>query len=114
MTMERARPAVRRCAIYARKSPEEGLEQGFNSLHAPSGSATKNWRAKNYSLLSFLEISSSEPWSRDPMTTMALGLRRTKVRLGRNLVQGRQTMATDNTGCTTFQLSILDRSVEID
>jgi hypothetical protein len=24
MTMERARPAVRRCAIYARKSPEEG------------------------------------------------------------------------------------------
>jgi hypothetical protein len=48
------------------------------------------------------------------MTTMALGLRRTKVRLGRNLVQGRQTMTTDNTGCTTFQLSILDRSVEID
>jgi site-specific DNA recombinase len=34
MSMERARPAVRRCAIYARKSSEEGLEQGFNSLHA--------------------------------------------------------------------------------
>ncbi len=23
-----------RCAIYTRKSSEEGLEQGFNSLHA--------------------------------------------------------------------------------
>ena len=26
--------AVRRCAIYTRKSSEEGLEQAFNSLHA--------------------------------------------------------------------------------
>jgi site-specific DNA recombinase len=26
--------AVRRCAIYTRKSSEEGLEQNFNSLHA--------------------------------------------------------------------------------
>jgi site-specific DNA recombinase len=26
--------ALRRCAIYTRKSTEEGLEQGFNSLHA--------------------------------------------------------------------------------
>ena len=26
--------AVRRCAIYTRKSSEEGLEQDFNSLHA--------------------------------------------------------------------------------
>jgi site-specific DNA recombinase len=26
--------AVRRCAIYARKSSEEGLEQDYNSLHA--------------------------------------------------------------------------------
>ena len=31
MIMERA---VRRCAIYTRKSSEEGLEQDFNSLHA--------------------------------------------------------------------------------
>lgn len=29
-----SRRAVRRCAIYARKSSEEGLEQGFNSLDA--------------------------------------------------------------------------------
>jgi site-specific DNA recombinase len=28
------KPAVKRCAIYTRKSSEEGLEQGFNSLHA--------------------------------------------------------------------------------
>ena len=28
------RNAVRRCAIYTRKSSEEGLEQAFNSLDA--------------------------------------------------------------------------------
>ncbi len=28
------RPASQRCAIYTRKSSEEGLEQDFNSLHA--------------------------------------------------------------------------------
>ena len=28
------KPATRRCAIYTRKSSEEGLEQAFNSLHA--------------------------------------------------------------------------------
>jgi site-specific DNA recombinase len=32
--MERTKTAVRRCAVYTRKSSEEGLEQGFNSLHA--------------------------------------------------------------------------------
>ncbi|MGO9450843.1 MAG: recombinase family protein [Candidatus Binataceae bacterium] len=32
--MERTKLAVRRCAIYTRKSSEEGLEQDFNSLHA--------------------------------------------------------------------------------
>src|SRR5260370_37506249 len=26
--------SVRRCAVYTRKSSEEGLEQSFNSLHA--------------------------------------------------------------------------------
>jgi site-specific DNA recombinase len=30
----RASNAVRRCAVYTRKSSEEGLEQDFNSLHA--------------------------------------------------------------------------------
>ena len=29
-----ARAATRRCAIYTRKSSEEGLEQAFNSLDA--------------------------------------------------------------------------------
>ena len=28
------KPALRRCAIYTRKSSEEGLEQEFNSLQA--------------------------------------------------------------------------------
>ena len=32
--MERAKHPLRRCAIYTRKSSEEGLEQDFNSLHA--------------------------------------------------------------------------------
>ena len=29
-----AKPPARRCAVYTRKSCEEGLEQDFNSLHA--------------------------------------------------------------------------------
>jgi len=32
--MERDSTALRRCAVYTRKSSEEGLEQDFNSLHA--------------------------------------------------------------------------------
>jgi site-specific DNA recombinase len=32
--MEQSKPKTRRCAIYTRKSSEEGLEQNFNSLHA--------------------------------------------------------------------------------
>jgi site-specific DNA recombinase len=32
--MGRANNAIRRCAVYTRKSSEEGLEQDFNSLHA--------------------------------------------------------------------------------
>ena len=32
--MKTTKPQVRRCAIYTRKSSEEGLEQDFNSLHA--------------------------------------------------------------------------------
>src|SRR6201987_5292752 len=32
--MEQSKPKIRRCAIYTRKSSEEGLEQDFNSLHA--------------------------------------------------------------------------------
>src|ERR1700756_860551 len=32
--MEHARSRTRRCAVYTRKSSEEGLKQDFNSLHA--------------------------------------------------------------------------------
>src|SRR3954464_7068948 len=32
--MSRGDPSRKRCAIYTRKSSEEGLEQEFNSLHA--------------------------------------------------------------------------------
>jgi site-specific DNA recombinase len=34
MPMDHSKPRARRCAIYTRKSSEEGLEQDFNSLHA--------------------------------------------------------------------------------
>src|SRR5271155_5420652 len=32
--MEQSKPKTRRCAVYTRKSSDEGLEQNFNSLHA--------------------------------------------------------------------------------
>ena len=32
--MQQGKTQIRRCAIYTRKSSEEGLEQDFNSLHA--------------------------------------------------------------------------------
>src|ERR1700723_3585503 len=32
--MEQNKRTIQRCAIYTRKSSEEGLEQDFNSLHA--------------------------------------------------------------------------------
>src|SRR5271166_1160141 len=32
--MEPDKPKTLRCAVYTRKSSEEGLEQAFNSLHA--------------------------------------------------------------------------------
>jgi hypothetical protein len=32
--MEHVKHPIRRCAVYSRKSSEEGLEQDFNSLHA--------------------------------------------------------------------------------
>jgi hypothetical protein len=34
VALERAKLAVRRCAVYIRKSSEEGLDQDFNSLNA--------------------------------------------------------------------------------
>ena len=50
--MESAKPVLRRCAIYTRKSSEEGLEQDFNSLHAQreaceafiKSQASEGWR----------------------------------------------------------------------
>jgi len=50
--MERPKSPTRRCAIYTRKSSEEGLEQDFNSLHAQreaceafiKSQASEGWR----------------------------------------------------------------------
>jgi DNA invertase Pin-like site-specific DNA recombinase len=50
--MEPAKASSRRCAIYTRKSSEEGLEQDFNSLHAQreaceafiKSQASEGWR----------------------------------------------------------------------
>src|SRR6516165_4500388 len=54
--MEPAKPLLRRCAIYTRKSSEEGLEQNFNSLHAQreaceafiKSQASEGWRLKTH------------------------------------------------------------------
>jgi site-specific DNA recombinase len=51
--MEQNSSTIRRCAIYTRKSSEEGLEQEFNSLHAQraaceafiASQTTQGWRA---------------------------------------------------------------------
>ena len=53
--MEHAKPMLRRCAIYTRKSSEEGLEQNFNSLHAQreaceafiKSQASEGWRRRS-------------------------------------------------------------------
>src|SRR6266478_1749684 len=50
--MEQSKPKIRRCAVYTRKSSEEGLEQNFNSLHAQreaceafiKSQASEGWR----------------------------------------------------------------------
>src|SRR6202166_714591 len=50
--MEQRKTPIRRCAIYTRKSSEEGLEQDFNSLHAQreaceafiKSQASEGWR----------------------------------------------------------------------
>jgi DNA invertase Pin-like site-specific DNA recombinase len=50
--MEPVKPMIRRCAVYTRKSSEEGLEQSFNSLHAQreaceafiKSQASEGWR----------------------------------------------------------------------
>src|SRR5258705_13219330 len=50
--MEQSKPKPRRCAVYTRKSSEDGLEQNFNSLHAQreaceafiKSQASEGWR----------------------------------------------------------------------
>ena len=57
-----ANTSIRRCAVYTRKSSEEGLEQDFNSLQAQreacegkccnfessdGGSRERNWAARS-------------------------------------------------------------------
>src|SRR5271165_7082760 len=49
--MERSKPKGHRCAIYTRKSSEEGLEQDFNSLHAQREACE-----------SFIKSQTSEGW----------------------------------------------------
>jgi site-specific DNA recombinase len=52
MPMDHSKSRARRCAIYTRKSSEEGLEQDFNSLHAQreaceafiKSQASEGWR----------------------------------------------------------------------
>src|SRR3979490_2908337 len=46
--MPRAERARRRCAIYTRKSSEEGLEQEFNSLHAQREASEASIRSQRH------------------------------------------------------------------
>src|SRR4051812_7761783 len=47
-TQNRAKPAVIRCAIYTRKSTEEGLEQEFNTLDAQREAAESFIRSQKH------------------------------------------------------------------
>jgi hypothetical protein len=58
--MPRAEASRKRCAIYTRKSSEEGLEQEFNSLHA-----------QREVRLTFAASSTRAGYGRDPATMMA-------------------------------------------
>ena len=60
--MEPGKASSRRCAIYTRKSSEEGLEQDFNSLHAQREACE-----------SYIKSQQGEGWrwSRQPMMTAA-------------------------------------------
>jgi site-specific DNA recombinase len=52
--MEQSKPKGHRCAIYTRKSSEEGLEQDFNSLHAQREACE-----------AFIKSQASEGWKLD-------------------------------------------------
>jgi site-specific DNA recombinase len=51
MFMESGKFHIRRCAVYARKSSEEGLEQDFNTL-----------RAQREACEAFIKSQSGEGW----------------------------------------------------
>ncbi len=48
MRKQAAKPKILRCAIYTRKSSEEGLEQDFNSLHAQRESCEAYIRSQKH------------------------------------------------------------------
>jgi site-specific DNA recombinase len=49
--MEQSKPKTRRCAVYTRKSSEEGLEQNFNSLHAQREAFIKSQASEGWKLV---------------------------------------------------------------
>ena len=65
-------PAKLRCAIYTRKSSEEGLEQDFNSLDAQreaceafvASQKREGWVLVGESMMT--EVSRAEPWNGRP------------------------------------------------
>ena len=65
-----AKPQPKRCAIYTRKSSEEGLEQDFNSLQAQRESCEafiRSQKAEGWLLVQTLYddggYSPAEPWT---------------------------------------------------
>jgi hypothetical protein len=67
--VESARPLLRRCAIYTRKSSEEGLEQDFNSCTPSARRARRSSRAKRAKAgvlsgqLTMMVVCRARPWS---------------------------------------------------
>lgn len=77
--MARSDCAPKRCAIYTRKSSEEGLDQNFNSLHAQgqaceallNSQAGEGWRSITIALRPFIRaaIATASPAGPPPATS---------------------------------------------
>ena len=74
--MDNSKSHARRCAIYTRKSSEEGLEQDFNSLQAQreaceafiKSQASEGWRL----IKTAYDIGQNQDWGYIPLHQQAL------------------------------------------
>ena len=93
--MERSKPEMRRCAVYTRKSSEEGLEQEFNSLHAQreaceafiKSQAGEGWRQETH-----YDDGGFDAMERPALQRLMADIAKGLIRCGRGL-QGRSPHA---------------------